>query len=125
MNESSGQQIEQELNSISNAAVMTSKERSGYWAKLIVVSIPAILMVGVNIYFAFQIRHFARPVSREFAHQYLSILVFSSALFLSIPLVFIYKIFRRRLKTGSCLPAGEELIRSVNAAKNQIHCGLE
>jgi hypothetical protein len=109
MNESGCQQREQELNP-GNSAEMSSKERAVFWAKPILVSIPAIIMLGMNIYFAVRFSHINRPDIQSFVRQILIILAVSSVLFLSIPLVLFYRIFRRRMRTGSFLPAGDELI---------------
>jgi hypothetical protein len=109
MNEPSGQQTEQELNASSSGVVMTSKERVGFWTKRILVSILAIIMTGMNIYFALKFCHIHRPDIQSFVQQMLVILIVSSVLFLLVPLVLFYNIFRRRIRTGSFLPAGEEL----------------
>jgi hypothetical protein len=118
MNEAGGQETKQALSASSRGAEMTSKERAGYWAKLIFVSIPAIIMLGMNIYFAVRFSHINRPDSQLFVRQILMILVVSSVLFLSIPLVLFYKIVRRRTRTGSFFPAGEELL-AIRKRRNQ------
>jgi hypothetical protein len=103
-----------------NGAEMTSRERIGFWALPIIASIPAIIMLGMYLFFAFKINHLAQNVNQEFTRHILIILLASSALFLSIPLLVFYKIFRRRMRTGSFLPAGEELTALRNHRKEPL-----
>ena len=75
-------------------------------------------MLGMNIYFAVRFSHINRPDSQLLVRQILMILVVSSVLFLSIPLVLFYKIVRRQDKNRKLFPAGEELL-AIRKRRNQ------
>ncbi|MGA3079939.1 MAG: hypothetical protein ABSD44_00995 [Terracidiphilus sp.] len=109
MNEADGQETEPTLKPNEQDARMSSEEKTVTW---IALSIPVFMAVSTGVMALIlkaMLGHLNRPEVLSSAHFMLIFLVANSLLFICLPIPFFYKMIRRKMRTGSIYPSGDEL----------------
>jgi hypothetical protein len=102
-----------ELNPIADSqAEMSLEEKSRYRNRLVLAfSLSLILSLGIPLPLLIEFRRLSHVWAQARGMVDLLILLFSTALFLSLPAVALFKILRRKRKSGSYFPSGGDLER--------------
>jgi hypothetical protein len=109
MNEAGGQEAKQALKLNQQDATMSSEEKTETWVVLSIPVFMAVFSVVMALIVAAKPGHLNSPEVQSSVRYLLIMLVISSLLFICLPILVLLKMMRRKMRTGSIYPSGEEL----------------
>jgi hypothetical protein len=120
MNEKGGQNGKQTLSGISMGSEMSSAERANFAVKPLLMTIMLILMlIPVLIFIAKYYGQLNRLWNLPDGRLLLIMLLSVPAMLLCILIIFFFRMYWRKRKTGSFLPSGEEL-KAIRLRRKKI-----
>ncbi len=90
---------------------MTGQEKSVFWAVHIAAVLPALVLLAFFAYLELRLNQLHKPWDQPEGQSFLWMIAGIVLLTVLIPAAVVFRLVRRRIKTGSFLPSGAELER--------------
>ncbi|MGA7833298.1 MAG: hypothetical protein WCA21_20275 [Terracidiphilus sp.] len=97
------------LGNMTRISNMSATEKASFWALPLIAAIPALMFSGMLLVLLIKFRHNSHQVNLYVEYEFIWTTMAATLIIWCLPAVFIWRIFRRKKKTGDFLPTGDEL----------------